>query len=145
MAHMLQRLLGKPEGLEAGQYAVVEHEQIAGRAVRTVDEEFALWSAFVARVQINLPFRVGITLAKDEDGERVRMGVELHVLDRDTREPIKVHTRQHVAGPAIGWTNDEDAIGVVFGLLDIALKHEINEAVRLDGKLVRDTHAPVSP
>ena len=30
MAQMLQRLLGKPESLEAGQYAVVEHEQIAG-------------------------------------------------------------------------------------------------------------------
>ncbi len=100
--------------------------------------ELALWQAFAARVTLTFPFRVDVTVV--QDGDRVQMGVELHVLDRETREPITVHTRRYVAGPVIGWTNDEDAIAIIFELLEIALRHEMNESVRLGGELVRDTH-----
>jgi hypothetical protein len=57
------------------------------------------------------------------------------VLERDTRDPITVHTRR----PA-PWTNEEEAVDLIFDLLDTALRHETHESVRVDGKLVRELH-----
>ena len=48
----------------------------------------------------------------------------LHVLDRETREPITVHTRR----PCAPWSTDEAAIEMLFDLLAIALRHETHEA-----------------
>lgn len=105
-----------------------------------IDATLAAWTAFAARVTLTYPFRVDVTVQLDSrplpHGDRVQVGVELHVPERDTREIITVHTRQHV-GP---WVNDEDGVKLLFDLLRIALQHETNESVRLDGKLVRDTH-----
>jgi hypothetical protein len=99
-------------------------------------EQLALWSAFVERVKLTFPFRIDVTLGWD--GDRLQMGTELHVLERDTREPITVHTRRHCGA----WTDDEAAIELLFDLLGIALTHETHESVRLDGKLVRELHVP---
>lgn len=99
--------------------------------------ELELWQAFAARVALTFPFRVDVTVRMRPDSDRVEVGVELHVLERDTREPITVHTRR----PVGTWTSDEDGIDLVFDLLEVALRHETYESVRLDGRLVRELHA----
>ncbi len=105
-----------------------------------MSDDLALWQAFAARVKLTFPFRIDVLISLDRrpppHGDRVQMGVELHVLERDTREPITVLTRQHVGD----WTTDEDAIEVLFELLAIGLRHETDESVRVDGKLAREMH-----
>lgn len=111
--------------------------------MRTQAEEVELWSAFARRVTLSFPFQVDILVSPHNMPEmrsfsfgRAMMGVQLHVLDRDTREPITVLTRR----PCAAWTSDEDAANMLFDLLEIALRHETFESVRIDGKLVRDLH-----
>jgi hypothetical protein len=105
-------------------------------------EDLALWQAFAARIKLTLPFRVDVIVrSSDRKGDRVMMGVELHVPERDTREPITVLTQRHCAP----WTTDDAAIEMLFDLLDIALRHEAHESVRLDGALVRELHKYVPP
>jgi hypothetical protein len=104
--------------------------------------ELALWQAFAKRIKLTLPFRVDVIVRpSDSKDDRVKMGVELHVPERDTREPITVLTQRHCAP----WTNDEDAVEMLFDLLDIALRHEAHESVRLDGVLVRELHRHTTP
>lgn len=102
--------------------------------------DLAVWTTFASRVTLTFPFRVDVTVGIDSrpppHDDRVQIGVELHVLDRDTREPIKVHTRRHVGA----FTSDEDGIELIFELLEIALRHETYESVRLDGTLARQLH-----
>jgi hypothetical protein len=101
------------------------------------------WQTFAARVSLTFAFRIDITVRIDVQSghrDRVQVGVELHVPERDTREPITVHTRRHVGA----FTTDEDGTELIFDLLEIALRHEMNESVRLDGRLVRDTHKAAS-
>jgi hypothetical protein len=109
-------------------------------AVSVQDEQVALWSAFAARVRLTFPFRVDVLVRPYAGGghhpDQAEVGVELHVLDRDTREPITVYTRR----PAAPWTSDEDALDMIFDLLDTALRHETYESVRLDDKLARELH-----
>jgi hypothetical protein len=102
-------------------------------------EQLALWSAFAARVTLTFPFRIDVLVrpcSRETHRDRVEMGVELHVLERDTREPITVLTRR----PCAPWTNDQDALEMLFDLIDVALRHEAHESVRLDGKLAREMH-----
>lgn len=107
-------------------------------------DDFALWSAFAERVTLSFPFRVDVVVSEadadrtsTQSGARLaQMAVVLHVLDRDTREPITVRTRR----PVGEWKSDEEAVDVLFELLGIALTHETHESVRLDGKLVREVH-----
>ncbi len=101
-------------------------------------EQIALWSAFAARIELRFPFRaeLAVTAASRHHTDQAQMTVRLHVLERDTREPITVDTRR----ACNQWTNDEDAIEMVFDLLDIALRHELHESVRFDGHLVRGLH-----
>lgn len=103
-----------------------------------MSEDLAAWQAFAARVTLSLPFRVDVLVKQDEAPRewRTLVGVELHVPDRDSREPITVLTRRHV-GPFV---SDEEGINLIFELLEIALRHETSEAMRLDGRLVRDQH-----
>lgn len=110
-----------------------------------VETVLAAWRAFAARVTLTFPFRVDVLVEIDSrpppHGDRVSVGVELHVLDRDTREPITVRTRSHV-GPLL---SDDAGIGFIFDLLATALRHETYESVRLDGNLQRDQHARPVP
>lgn len=100
-------------------------------------DELAVWSAFAARVALTFPFRVdGLIRPCERHADRVEMGVELHVLDRDTRESITVVSRR----PCASWTTDKDATDMLFDLLEVALRHETYESVRLDGKLVNELH-----
>jgi hypothetical protein len=101
--------------------------------------DLAAWKAFADRVTLTFPFRVDVLVRQDEAPRewRTLVGVELHVLDRDTREPITVLTRRHV-GPFV---SDEEGVDLIFELLEIALRHEMSESVWLDGKLLRDQHA----
>lgn len=106
-----------------------------------LDEQLAAWKAFAARVTLSFPFRVDVLLEIDRpQSDCIQMGVELHVLERDTREPITVRSRQHCGS----WTDEERALDLLFDLLKTALTHEMNESVRLDGKLVRDQHARIN-
>jgi hypothetical protein len=109
--------------------------------VSDVNADLVAWKAFAARVTLTFPFRVDVLVKQDETPRewRTLVGVEVHVPDRDTREPITVLTRRHV-GPFV---SDEEGIDLIFELLEIALRHEMSESVRLDGKLVRDQHARV--
>lgn len=114
----------------------------------TQAEQVDLWTLFASRVWLNFPFQIDLIVrpckAGSETDVRAELGVNLHVLDRETREPITVHTRR----PCAPWSTDEAAIEMLFDLLAIALRHEMHEAIRIDGKLVRDLHAgdpPVTP
>lgn len=97
------------------------------------------WQLFAKRVTFTFPFQVDVIISMDSKppphGDRVLVGVQLHVLDRDTRQPITVLTSRHAL-----WTNEEEAVELMFDLLDIALKHEAHESVRIDGKLARPVH-----
>lgn len=114
----------------------------AGRSsVSKQEEQIARWSEFTARVKLTFPFRVDI-LVRPGDGhhaDQASVGVELHVLERNSREPITVYTRQHVGD----FTNDSDALDVLFELIGTALVHETHESVWLDGKLARELHKAV--
>ncbi len=103
-------------------------------------KQLADWQAFAARVTLTFPFRIDILVAIDcrppPHGDRVQVGVDLHVPDRDTRAPITVLTRRH-PGPFI---SDVLGVDLIFSLLEIALRHEMYESVRLDGALVRELH-----
>lgn len=107
----------------------------------TLDQELAAWSAFASRVTLTFPFRVDVIVRVGErPPDRIEMGVDLHVLDRDTREPITVLTRRHVGD----WTDDANATDLLFDLLETALKHEAQESVRIDGVLIRDLHKRIA-
>lgn len=93
------------------------------------------WKLFAGRVTLTFPFRVDVQIGVYADGNP-DMSVVLHVLDRDTREPITVRTRR----PCPPWSGDEAAIELLFELLDIAFRHEIYESVRIDEKLARPLH-----
>lgn len=105
------------------------------------DQQVALWQGFVARVTLTFPFEVELIVRPcRDDNVRAEMAVALHVLERDSREPITVSTRR----PCAPWTDDRAAEEMVFDLLEIALRHEIHESVRIDGKLAREMHRPVA-
>lgn len=108
-----------------------------------MSEQVALWSAFVARVELRFPFRIDVIAepcdrySDDRNDGRAQLRVRLHVLDRDTREPITVDSRR----PCAPWTDDKAAADMLFDLLEVALRHETYESVRLDGVLVNEVHA----
>lgn len=110
-----------------------------------INAELDRWRAFAARATLTFPFRVDVTVQIDSrpppHGDRVQVGVELHVFDRDTRTPITVHTRRH-PGP---WVSDEKGVDLIFDLLEIALRHEAHESVWLDGKIARELHGGARP
>ena len=104
-----------------------------------LDEQVALWSAFSARVELRFPFRIDVQVApcsRETHPDQAEMGVELHVLDRDTREPITVKSRR----PCAPWSDDDVALDMLFDLIGVALTHETYESVRLDGQLARGLH-----
>jgi len=108
-----------------------------------------LWKDFCKRVKLTFPFRVEVFMEPADAGRtstengsrRWQMAVELFVLERTTREPITVKTRQ----PIGDWLNDEDAEQTLFELLEIAFKHEIYESVWINGKLARELHTTRLP
>lgn len=107
--------------------------------------QVSLWSAFAARIELRFPFRVEVLVEECQHQrhscapqcDRARMAVRLHVLDRDTREPITVDSGR----PCPPWTDDKAATEMLFDLLEVALRHEAYEAVRLDGNIANDPHA----
>lgn len=117
-------------------------------APRSQADEIGLWSAFAARIELRFPFRVDVIIEAADEGRtstqkdpgRAQMRIRLHVLERDTREPITVDSRR----PCHRWSTDEAATDLLFDLLDVALRHETYESVRLDGRLVNEMHKAVS-
>lgn len=108
----------------------------------TLAEEVALWQAFAARIELRYPFLVDLIIEPcdrygDDRDSRAQMRVRLHVLERDTREPITVDSRR----PCAPWTTDQAALEMLFDLLEVALRHETYESVRIDGRIALDTHA----
>lgn len=118
----------------------------------TVEETSEAWKAFRDRVQLSLAYQVDIivTWVPESAGgfafpspfyaepkpARVKVSINVHTHERDTKEPITVASGRHVGE----WTTDDAAIATLLDLLDIAIRHEIREAFRVDGKLVRDPH-----
>lgn len=102
-------------------------------------DELDAWRAFIDRVRITLAFQVDLVVepAPENHPNQAQLSVVLHVPERDTREIITVRTRR----PCPRWTSDAAGIEMVFDLLDTALRHEMHESVRLDGKIVVDPHA----
>ena len=115
------------------------HEESAARP-----DQVVLWSAFAARVELRFPFRVDVIIAEcphqrhscEPSCDRAHMRVRLHVLDRDTRAPITVDSGR----PCAPWTDDKAATEMLLDLLEVALRHETYESVRLDGRLVHEMH-----
>lgn len=93
------------------------------------------WSAFAKRVSLAFPFPIAVLVEPHEDGERAIVAVELTVPERDTRESITVKTRQ-----ACIWSGEKDAIELLLHVVDVALRHEVHEALLLDGKRIMDPH-----
>jgi len=107
-------------------------------------DDIARWQAFASRVTLTFPFRVDVVVSQRASRvgpDRTHMRVVLHVLERDTREPITVDSGR----PCATWTSDGDAVEMLFDLLDVALRHEAHESVRLDGALVRELHKRTVP
>lgn len=111
----------------------------------TQTEQLLKWGAFGRRVYVNLPFKVVVFVRPDpRHDERAETGVTLHVPDRDADHVappgspglITVDTHR----PCGLWTNDDDALEMLFDLLSIALTHETRESVYLDSKRIRDPH-----
>ncbi len=113
-------------------------------ALEVRPDQVGLWAAFAARVELRFPFRVDVIIAACEHGryscapscDRARTLIRLHVLDRDTRAPITVDSGR----PCAPWTDDAAATDMLFDLLEVALRHETYESVRLDGRLVNEMH-----
>lgn len=108
-----------------------------------VTDDMALWQAFAARVKLTFPFQVDLIIEPAENnrtstanGNSAQMRVQLHVLERSTRQPIQVSTRR----PCGPWMGDAPAEELLFDLLDTALRHELYESVWIDGKLSRELH-----
>lgn len=98
-----------------------------------------LWSAFAERLTITFAFPIAVfVFPHAHEADRAVLAVELTVPDRDTRETITVRTRR----PCAPWSTDDDALEMLLDLIDVALRHEVHEALRLDGVRVRDPHAP---
>ncbi len=111
---------------------------------RYLDAQVLIWREFAKRIELRFPFPIDLEVAIDRESRnqpRVMLAVVLHVLERDTREPITVRTRR----PCDPWNGTADAVELVRDLLKTGLHHEIDESVRLDGHLERDVHGPQDP
>lgn len=133
----MQPLARRPggEAVTFGHYLPEELIEFAAEVER--------WEAFAKRVSFHFPFPVELHVdaCSPRLGSCCLLRVELHVLDRETREPIRVSTRRHAPLWSSDYGGEANATRLVFDLVTVALIHEMRESIRVDGKLVDDPHA----
>lgn len=94
------------------------------------------WRRYIESVSVPIGIPVEIIVREDDGREYLR--VELTVRDHDTGETIKVGTHRPVQ-PLDMLTNAE-AAEVIRDLVRVALCHEIDEAITIDGERVFNPH-----
>lgn len=88
------------------------------------------WSNYVTSVSVPLPFPVRVGVEQDHGRERVF--VELTVRDYESGETITVKTGRPVQ--PLGMLTAHEAAEVIRDLVRIALCHEIDEAIVIEGE-----------
>jgi len=94
------------------------------------------WHRYLSSVDVPMMMPVAFDVAEVEGREVV--SVELTVRCHETGEMITVKTSRPVQ-PLLMLTDDE-AADIVRDLVRIALMHEIDEAITINGKRVFDPH-----
>lgn len=87
---------------------------------------------------MGIPIALGVV---EEEGREI-VSVELTVRCHDTGEMIKVRTRRPVMPLAL--MTDTEAAEVLRDLVRIALLHEIDEAITINGQRVFNPHERLS-
>jgi hypothetical protein len=99
----------------------------------------ASWQSYIESVSV--PFPIPIRIGVEDDGGIPLVFVELTVRDHETGETITVKTRRHVQ--PLGMLTDIEAAGVVRDLVRVAMCHEIDEAVTVDGERPFNPHKQI--
>lgn len=94
------------------------------------------WRRYIASVTI--PMGIPVKLHVDDRDGLVFLRVELTVRDHETGETIQVSTRRPVQ--PLGILTDAEAANVVRDLVRIAVLHEVDEAITIDGERVFNPH-----
>lgn len=95
------------------------------------------WHRYLLAVEVRLP-GIPCELGVVEEEGREIVSVELTVRCHDTGEMIKVRTRRPVM--PLSLMTDREAEEVVRDLIRIALLHEIDEAIAINGQRVFNPH-----
>lgn len=95
------------------------------------------WHRYLLAVEVRLP-GIPVALGVVEEEGREIVSVELTVPCHRTGETIKVRTRRPVMPLAM--MTDAEAENVVRDLVRIAIFHEVDEAIVIDGQRVFDPH-----
>ena len=93
-------------------------------------------------LSIDVPMAIPIALGVVEEDGREIVSVELTVRCHNTGQMIKVRTRRPVMPLAL--MTDTEAADVVRDLVRIALLHEIDEAITINGQRVFNPHERLS-
>jgi len=99
------------------------------------------WPHYIKSVSVPLPFPVVIGVECVDGNET--LFVELSVRCHETGEAITVKTRQVVQPLAM--LTDREAAEAIRGLVRVALAHEIDEAITVDGERPFNPHRRKAP
>lgn len=94
------------------------------------------WHRYLMTVDVPLGIPVALGVVEEEGREIV--SVELTVRCHDTGETIKVRTRRPVMPMSL--MTEAEAAEVIRDLVRIALMHEIDEAITINGQRVFNPH-----
>lgn len=94
------------------------------------------WHRYLLSIEVPLGIPVALGVVEEEGREIV--SVELTVRSQATGETIKVRTRRPVM--PLSMMTDAEAAEVVRDLVRIALLHEIDEAIAINGQRVFNPH-----
>lgn len=94
------------------------------------------WHRYLMTVDVPLGIPVALGVVEEEGREIV--SVELTVRCHDTGETIKVRTRRPVMPMSL--MTEAEAAEVIRDLVRIALMHEIDEAITINGRRVFNPH-----
>lgn len=89
------------------------------------------WRRYIEAVSVPLGIPVAITVQDTDDG-REYLRIELTVRDHETGETITVSTHRPVQ--PLDVLTDAEAAGVIRDLVRVAVLHEIDEAITIDGE-----------
>lgn len=101
--------------------------------------EAALVAARVSLVNPAIPTSIEVVDSLGEgDDQALRLVVHLSVPDRDTGDPVVTHHSTDAPKSAF-------SVGFVVAAVRKAWRHELDEALHLDGERVNDPHQAASP
>jgi hypothetical protein len=97
------------------------------------------WARYLASVSV--PFAIPVRLGVEEIDGREVMFVELTVVDASPAEvPLSITVKTRRPVQPLSLLTNEEAANVVRDLVRIAVLHEIDEAIVIDGERVFDPH-----